>query len=471
MTPYQVVWNLPIAAVAISLLLLMLGVFLRKGQWVLVAATLILVNANITPVSAITANLGFGFGSAWILMAILIILLTMAYRINPVKVFFPFISWPSLFLILTICYIGLISPIVSIDRAESVRASLSYLLVCILGWNVFGWIFAQRPGLTRARIYRMIYASGVWYILMAIAMLVLIGPVTVRSGITDLRSVITIGPYRVMRLQTSFLRATGLSQMAASSILVLIHLRRVWGRSLFRRILLMIALAVVGIVFIWSAGRTAMLSFAGTVASLLILTMVIRGGKQRFKTAILGLLLIIAVVLLADNLSGLFFRRGEGSVIEVFMTSRIDLALRGITAYKSHLTWGAGTGILLASFSKGDIAVESFFFRVLIELGAIGGTLYVITWLMLTYYVIRVDLYYMRRGHPAAWLPSSGFILSWIASPASFGFSIFTGSLALQLAIAAGAVVEWKRIKAAEQHPASLKLENRTGDQYVRQSV
>jgi len=293
----------------------------------------------------------------------------------------------------------------------------------------------------------MLYTAGLWTIMMIVATLILIGPSAFGNIGGDMRSAIELGSYRGQRLEMGFLKATSISMGAATSIFLIIHLWHKWGRSILRRITLGAILTVVTVVFIWSAGRTAMLGFAGTVVLLLLLIMIARKGKHRFKAMLVLLMLGLALIPLTDILAGLFLRAGESSLLDAFWSSRFSLAMEGIAKYKSNLVWGTGTGVLLSSFTVGDIAVELFFIRILIELGAIGGTIYLIAWLMLTYYVIKVDLHYMRQKHSAAWLPSSGFIFIWMTSPAGFGFSLFGGSLALHLAIAAAAFVEWKRIQ------------------------
>jgi len=454
MTPYQILWNLPIVATGLSLLLLVVAAFLRRDRLALVATTLILVNANSAPVVTITADLGLGLGSAWFLMGGVILVLLLCYRLNPVRLLFPLPGWPGLLLFLTLYYILLISPLVSIERVESIRRSLSYTLVYLLGWGIFALIFARRPQLARARMFTILYTGGSWTLVMLVATLILIGPSAASGEISDLRAVITLGPYRGMRLHVDFLPATGLAMSAATSILLIVHWWQNWARAISRRIVLAVMLAITTVVLLWSAGRTAMLAFGGTVVLLLLLIMVTRGGKHRFRAMLALFALGLALVPLTGILSGLFLRHGAPSLQEAFWNDRLSLALEGISAYRSHLVWGTGSGVLLGSFTTGDIAVESFFIRILIELGAVGGTLYLITWLVLTYYVVRVDLYYMRRGYPAAWLPSSGFIFIWVTSPASFGFSIFDGGLVLRLAIAAAAVVEWQRIKAARRQSA-----------------
>ena len=451
MTPYQILWDLPIAATGLSVLLLIVATLQRKERLLLVTATLILTNANTAAVSAITADLGLGLGSASFLMDGVLLVLLWYYRVNPIRVLFPRHGWPGVLLFLTLCYMLVISPIVSIDRVDTVRRSLSYLLVYALGWGAFGLIFSHRPELTRERVYTILYTGGMWSLVMLFALLLVAGPHAFRGEIGGLWSTITLGSITVSQLQAPGMNATGVAMSAASSVFLIIHLWQMWSRSRLKRLILAAVLFVVTIVFLWSAGRTAMLAFAGTVILLLLLVTIVRRGKHRFTAVLFLLLLGLALIPLTDILAGLFLRGGASSLLDAFRISRLDLALKGVSLYRSYLVWGTGPGVLLASYSAGDIIVESFFIRILIELGAVGGTIYLIAWLTLTYYVIKVDVHYMRLGYPATWLPSSFFIFIWVTSPASFGFSIFDGGLALNLAIAAAAAVEWKRIRDEER--------------------
>ncbi len=452
---HQVLWNLPIAATVVSLSLLIVAAMMRRERLLFIAVTLILINANTSPVVAITSNLGLGLGSAWFLLGGVLLILTISYRLNPTRYLLPRLGLPGVLLFITLCYMLLISPIVTIDRAETVRRSLSFLLVYTLGWGAFGGVFAQRPQLIRARVYTMLYTAGCWNILMLVALLVVVGPSAARGQIGGLVSVPLLVPISVSRLQVpGFLNATGVGMSAASSALLVVHWWQARGGSTITRLLLALVLVTVMVALIWSAGRTAILALVGTIVVVLLLAILAHRGRRRFRTAMLLLLCLLALVPLIDVLAGLFVRGGESSLVEAFWQARLDLALEGVTAYRSRLVWGAGTGVLLSSFTVGDIVVESLFFRVLIELGVIGGGLYLITWMALTYYVIRADLRSMRFEHRGSWLPSSSLIYVWMTSPAAFAFSIFDGGLVIQLAIAAAAAAEWRRIHFERRHNA-----------------
>ena len=454
----QILWNMPIIATCIALVLLASGILLRKERLVLVSVALILSTANSAPVVSLTSDIGVGTAS--FLIGFVIFALMLYYRLDPVRIFLPRAGLLEIFLLLTVFYILFISPIVSIEPTQTIRRSLSYFLVYILGWRVFGMIFLKQPELNRSRIYTMLYTSGAWSIIFLVSTLIILGPLTFAQVGGDMHSVIKFGSYQGQRLQADFCNATGLSMAAATSIFLIIHWLQKCGRSILRQITLVAVLVIMVVVFIWSAGRTALLAFAGTVVLLLFSVMIVRRSKARFKAMLLLLLLGLAIVPLGDMLTGLFLRGGDSSLLDAFYHSRLNLAMEGIATYRSNLVWGTGTGILLGTFTKGDIAVESFFIRILIELGVIGGTIYLITWLMLTYFVIKVDLNYIRQKHPAAWLPSSGFIFIWLSSPASFGFSIFNGDLILHLAIASAAFVEWKRIQIKKRQSMIQKIKS-----------
>ncbi len=444
MSKYEILWNLPVAVAALSCLVLALAALGRKDRWVLASAALVLVTANLAPVVEITAKWGWGLGTAWFLIALVGVVLIFCYRLDVGRILFIIPNRTGILLAwFAFCFFVIFSPLVALDRSATVRRAFSFILIFIVGWRVFGLIFRRRPELTRSRLYTMIYAVGMWGIVAAVATLLVMAPRAIRGAIGGVRSLISLGGFTVSRLQGGFLPATGLAEMTASSIFLVVHwIKRTCG---IRRLVLIGLLALLAGIFLWSAGRTAMVAFWMT--GLVLGSMELLTARAKVKPALSLVLFGVVPVLLWGFLAPLFFREGANTMWETFVEARLGGAMQGLRLYQHHLLWGTGSGPLLGTFKEGDLAVESFFFRVLIEFGIIGGALYVLVWLSITVLVLKTDLYYLRRGRPGAWLPSAGFIMAWAASPASFGFSIFNGNLAFLLAIGAAAAVDWVRIK------------------------
>jgi len=446
MTKYEMLWNLPIAVTALSCLVMIFSALLRKDRVVLASGALVLANANSAPVVEITANLGLGLGTAWFLIGLVGLVLIICYRLNIEHILFAVPNRTGFLLAWFAFYFFLIfSPIVALDRSVTIRRAFSFMLVFIVGWRIFGLVFRQRPELTRSRLYAMIYTTGAWGIVAAIATLLVMGPRAMRAEIGGARSLINLGGHIVSRLQGGFLRATGLAEMTASAIFLVVHWIKTGSRM--RRLKLLGLLALLALIFLWAAGRTAMVAFWVTI--LVLGFMEFLTARSKTKPAFLLLLFGVLPVLLWGLVAPLLLREGMDTIWQTLVQARLDGAMQGLRLYKPYLVWGTGSGTLLGSFEAGDLAVESFFFRVLIEFGLIGGTLYVLAWLSITLFVLRTDFYYLRRGQPGAWLPSVGFIMTWAASPTSFGFSVFNGSMALSLAIGAAAMVDWIQIKRA----------------------
>jgi len=302
----------------------------------------------------------------------------------------------------------------------------------------------------RIRVLGLIYIVGINNLIILVAASILMGPSSWRLAIGGLESRIRFGSFVVSRLQAEGFNATGLGMLAAGALFVIVHWYQKSGRNVLRRILLGAMIGGTGVLLLWTGGRSAIFAFVGTSLCVVILVS-IRNRKRAFCCIITTMMGLVCIYVLRDMFAGIFWRGLTGvgpskSLIDLFLESRIDASVSALKYYSGNILFGNGTGVL----SRGDINVESFFFRVLIEFGVVGGAVYTLTFLSLTHYVLKVDLYHLRLGEPGAWLPSSVFLFAWIISPASYGFSLFTGVLALQIAVAAGAVVEWNKITRAK---------------------
>jgi len=447
----------PVVIAVSSLFLLVLAALARQRCLALIAAALVLTNANWSSVNALTGEAGVG--TAALLIGIVSLLLIACFRLNLLTLPRALIRGPGIPVFVMVNYLAFLSPVLSIDPLSSVRTSLSFVLVCSAGWCIFGKVLAKRPDLARTYVYRLMYAAAVNGLIILIAAAVLMGPSARRLAIGGAESRIALGGFTVSRLQAEGFNATGLGMLAASTLFVIVHWHRVGRRKPLKGTVLVILAAITGGLFLWTGGRSAILAFVGTASCLMLLMSV-----SRPRTVLVALVLLggasICLYLLRDFWLGIFWRgplRAETSrsLVGLFLHSRVESSLLALKHYGGNTLFGNGTGIL----ARSDFNVECFFFRVLIELGIVGGTLYILTFAYLTYCVIRVDLHHLRLGQAGAWLPSSAFVFTWFISPASYGFSLFTGNLVLQLAIAAGAAIEWEAIrknKISVPRPGSL---------------
>jgi hypothetical protein len=451
MTGYQILWNSSIVVTVLSCLVMVFSALFRKDKLVLASAALVLSNANSPPVNAITANMGLELGASWFFIGLVGLVLILCYRLDVGRILFAFPNLTGgVLAFLAFCYFSLVSPIVAYDRVAAVRRSFSFLLIFIVGWRIFGLVFRQRPELTRSRLYSILYAVGTWGIVQQVATLLLMGPKALHREIGGVASQITIAGRVVSRLQApGLLNATGLAMGAAGSIFLVVHWLKVF--SGIRRVLLMGLLPLPVLVLCWAAGRTAMFAFWAT--SVVLSFMEFRAARSKARPVLILLLIGLLPVLLWSFVVPLWMRGGVvQSVSDIFVQARLDSAIRSLRFLKSYLILGAGSGALDYAVEDqilGGVQVESFFFQVLIEFGLIGGLLYVLAWLSLTFAILRTDFYYLRQGCPAAWLPSSSIIFVWATSPASYGFGLFNGSLALSLAIGAAAMIDWASAKRA----------------------
>lgn len=436
---------IPVLVIAIAVALLVLTILTRQKRLALVASALILANMNWSSVNRITS--GVGVSATAILIGIVLVALIVCFQLSFFRVPYSLIRGPGILIFLTLYYISFLSPVVSINPAASLRTSLSFALVCLVGWYAFGKTFSKRPDLARARVYELVYVVGASNLVMLVATAILMGPSARRLEIGGLESRIQVGSFAVSRLQSEGFNATGLAMLAAVALFVIIHWYQRSRRATLRKAWLLVLFIIAAVLLLWTGGRGAILAFVGTASCVTILAS-LRNRKKAFRNLTLLLLACVCIYLCRGIFVGLFWRgplqsRVSMSAVDLLLQSRIHDSIAALKYYGDNLLFGSGTGILTRSVFN----VESFFFRVLIELGIVGGSIYTLTFLWLTYYVLRVDLHYLRLGQSGAWLPSSVFLFAWIISPVSYGFSLFTGALALQFAIGAGAVVEWDRIR------------------------
>lgn len=434
----------PLLIVALGLGLLVLAILRDHEHLALIGAALVLANANWPSVSSVTREVGIGAGV--LLISNVFVLLVLAFRLNPLKLPRSLVRGPGVLILASIYYIAVVSPLVSINPIASVRTSLSFTLVCLVGWYVFGKIFSLSPGLARMRVHTLIYVTAVNSLLIIVMLAIVMGPSARRLAIGGIESRISLGPVATSRLQAEGFNATGLAMLAAGVLFVILHWYQNSINQPFKKTVLMLLGGLTVLLLLWTGGRSAIIAFGVTTVCLGAMTSV-RNIRRALCNIVLLSIASMAIYLFKDHLTGIFWRGDvkaelSKSLVDLFLQSRIEGAISALEYYRENIVLGNGIGVL----SRSVFNVEAFFIRILIELGFVGGSIYVLTFLWLTYYVIKVDMHYLRQGEPGAWLPSSVFLFMWIISPASYGFSLFTGVLALQVAIAAGAVIEWDQI-------------------------
>lgn len=446
MSNYEILWNLHLAVTVLSTLVMIFSALTRRDKQLLGAAALVLVSANFGPMNALTT--GRGLGASWFLIALVGLVLILRYRLDIGRILFAIPTRTDALLLFFVVYLFAASPFAAYDPTTALRRGIAFLLVFIVGWRIFGEVFRQQPESVRSSLYVMLYAAGAWNIVYCVAILVLIGPATIRyEGMGG--AVFALGGRIVPRLQIPILHGTGLSEGAAAGILLVIHwLRAVPG---MRRLLFICLLPPVALILLWGGGRGAIFSVWATGIALSIIGFVAAKKGAKVRSALVSLLIGVLPIVLWPVVEPVLMRGARvQSLLDALMISRLDTAMRTLRFFESQLLWGAGAGTLAVHAApRLGLAVESFFFQVLIEFGVIAGAVYALAWLSISFAILRTDFHYMRQDQPAAWLPSAGIIFTWAGILAGYGFGIFTGSLALTLATGAAATIDWTRIQSA----------------------
>jgi hypothetical protein len=273
-------------------------------------------------------------------------------------------------------------------------------------------------------------------------------PSALRGEIGGISSQLIFAGKKVSRLQApGVFPATALSTIAASTVFLLFHWLCKKSLSKFTRFILYFLVFTAFLILFWSAGRTAMAAF--WVTSLVLIFMKYLTSRSKGKYLILLLVLGLFPILLQGFIIPLWMRGGvESSFINTFFSARLNSALEAFRFLKSYIIFGAGAGALDYTVeSILGIEVESFLFQAILEFGLIGGIVYILVWVSFTLVAFRNDIHHLRKGEPAAWLPSIQLIFVWATTPASYGFGLFTGNLAILMAIAAAATVNWNNEK------------------------
>jgi len=438
-------WNFPIVITGLATLLLIFSVLVHREKLFLVCISLILAYSSLNPINELSEK--WGFGTSWILMILIGMALVLFYRLNVVYVLFRLSDIVDVFLYIILIYL-LASPLIAYEPAATLRRAPAYMFVIMIGWRIFGEVFRTQPKAIRSMIHLMIYTYGISQIVWIFLILIIVGPIAFQNQSLG-GAVFALGGYTVSRLQYAGLfHGTAVSTTAALGIVLTVHWLKYVKNKRNQLILFWLLLTLVIILF-WGGGRTAMFALYFTLISLFSLELVAKKGFSKIKQLIAMLLLSIIPLISWSIFEPIIFReRGGQTIGEMLQFSRFDNALSAFHYFEPYRIWGSGVGALFDFAKKtGTPLVEVFYFNVLIEFGYFLGTLYIIAWLLITIMVVRADMYYLRHGHPRAWISTGIFLIVWFSSITAYGFALPTSILAFYLSIGAAARYDLLRIR------------------------
>ena len=399
-------------------------------------------------VSVITEPLGLG--APIIFMSIVALCLVISFRMDLLIIPSYTVGISGIFLVLALAC-TVLSGLGSLDILRTSKAVISLAFVIFLGWFIFGKIYYVNQDKSRRIIILVSDVVGFFSVLNVALVIVFAGPYVLRGEVGGYESTISFLGMSVPRLQAEGFNATGVG--IASGIAIL-WLYSVYQRNVYKPINKVLTLVLIAISFlglIWSASRGAIITFFSTCILLGMLR------QLNYKNLTLYVIVVtfltgVLLYLFINELPGIMYRGLDVdtgiSLIELFYSSRLKIIESSVYMLLEPTLFGHGFGILSAGPStNGHINIESFFFRIWVELGFVGSFVYIITFVLLTVYVIRADRYFFLRGEIGAFFPSSILLFTWINSPTSFGFSLPVGLLAIELAIATGSLFIWRKVK------------------------
>jgi hypothetical protein len=292
---------------------------------------------------------------------------------------------------------------------------------------------------------------GFFSVLNVALVLVFAGPSVLSGEIGGYESIISFLGVSVPRLQTEGFNATGVGIASGIAILWLFTVYQRNAHQPINKVLTLVLIAISFLGLIWSASRGAIVTLFFTWIILGILGQAYNKNKMIYFVGA-AFLSGAVLYLLLKGLPGIMYRGLDADsgipLIDLFFSSRLDIFESDMYLLFEPTLFGHGFGLLSADESiNGRLNIESFFLRLWIELGLVGSFIYIITFVLLTVYVVKVDRYFFLRGELGAFFPSAILLFTWINSPTSFGFSLPVGGLAIQLAIATGSLFTWRKIK------------------------
>jgi len=440
--------------------MLFISMTMRNKRLVLVASVAILSVMNNSYITKITEPMGIG--APIILMLLVAICLILSFHINVFKI-------PShnggilgvfLALILTLS-------IISIPFSENVFRSIINVLmlafVIVIGWIIFGKIYQKFPDQSRGILILITDIVGFLSLLSIILVIVFAGPTAWRGEVGGAGSIINLFGVTVSRLQAENFNATGIGAFSATAIFWLFNLLQRYEHNRNAIVLILFLVIISFLCLFWSGSRGPLAAF---FATWITISMIASKNRKKLRNFI-GLLVILcgSLYYLNNHFNGILYRGIDSdttiSLVDLFVASRLEIIGTNTQELLAPTLFGHGFG-----FSTGDgteqYSIESFFIRIWVELGIIGSIIYFTTFILLTSYVVKVDKYFFIKGERGAFFPSAILIFTWMNSPTSFGFSLPVGGLAIQLAIASGALFMWRQIRISNLqihlHEQSLSM-------------
>jgi hypothetical protein len=420
----------------ISNILLPFAVFAKK-KIISIYLIVVILFFNNNPIVVNFFYKTFAFGTPIFFIFYISLFLVILFPIDCRRILKSSLNFRGVLLILCMILVG-ISLLNSINFIASLKSLIFLISTIFIGWFMFGnaarhWLDPRRLLISITDMY------GFLNLCIVLISILLVGPMVMRGEVGGAESIFNLFGISTYRLQAERLNATGVGAASAISALWLFSVYQRVPRSLVYKLLVTFLLFLSLIGLFWSASRGAIVSFFATLIASIFLFNKFRYSKDYFKFLLSVFVFTTVIILIFINyFYDMMYRNIDkdevNSLFTVFLQSRIELYGPEIYSFLKPTFFGIGYGVL-ATGNEG-INIESFPLKVYIELGIISGSIYIITFILISYCVVKVDRFYHKIGESGSFFPSSVFFFIWFNSISSWGFALPLGTLAIYLSIA-----------------------------------
>ena len=425
--------------------LLIIAITINAKQLGLLLCFVILMLNNTAVITTFFKEINIP-GSPILFLILILISTFVLYPLNLSKIPSHLLSKEGLLLLLCLIFIG-VSVVVSIDRIASLKALLYFSIMFIYGWVIVGKIITKYDE-PRNIMIKFADVFGILSVIFTILTLIIAGPVVHKYQYGGGESLINLFGITTHRLQARGLNAPIVGVSSAIAFFWLYAAFQRFSKNFIRKFLLITLLLFSFFALLWSASRRAIIAF---FATWVIIAFIDQKGKKMSISKYFRVIIIVAfaIYFFSFHFIGILYR-GSGtnainqSLFSLFLDSRVNIHGEDISNLLAPTLLGQGYGVV-PTIDDGGLILESFFLKMYVELGVIGGIMYLMTFIVLTLSVVKVDRFYAALGERGALFPSTIMIFTWMNSISSWGFSLPVGTLAIQLSIVSVAVYIWRK--------------------------
>lgn len=379
---------------------------------------------------------GFGFAIPGLILLVLMIILMRPGIYFPKQIFF---NGLSLFFIPVLISFVSLSTLKSTHQIESTKSILSLILVIAGGWFLISRLsFATSSINPRFIINFILNYVGVSALILITSLLIIAGPQSLNRMIGGEESLINFFGVSVSRLQLSGFNATGVGATSAFG-LFWAYWRLSSTKDGYTKTISLIMMLIFLLSLLWSGSRGALAAFVLTIAFFSFL----RTDKNYFslKRTFKFVSIILPMISIVGFFLFLNLERGSGSgdsisIIQLYISGRIsNEGPLLMDLLSSAGLFGHGYGSLAMGQGTDRLSVESFWPRVVIELGLLGSFFYTLFFLLCTMLTVKADRRYQKEIKEWAYLPTAFIMLIWFNSITSWGFSSPNASLLIVMIV------------------------------------